>query len=114
MSLIGRSVAFAAATLLIVAATGVAGTNHREHAVVTPHSPEAEVRRIHAHFDSVLAELLMDVSPADAAAYLPQANAVQRLVSPAEMGELFKAIALTKGVMTPLVGFSRGDRRHSL
>ena len=33
MSLIGRSVAFAAATLLIVAATGVAGTNHREHAV---------------------------------------------------------------------------------
>lgn len=62
MSLIGRSVAFAAATLLIVAATGVAGTNHREHAVVTPHSPEAEVRRIHAHFDSVLAELpLRDV-----------------------------------------------------
>jgi len=39
---------------------------------------------------------------------------VQRLVSPAEMGELFKAIALTKGAVTPLAGFSRGDRRHSL
>jgi len=64
--------------------------------------------------NSGLTELLMDVSPADAAAYLPQANAVQRLVSPAEMGELFKAIALTKGAVTPLAGFSRGDRRHSL
>jgi SAM-dependent MidA family methyltransferase len=64
--------------------------------------------------NSGLAELLMEVSPADAAAYLPQANAVQRLVSAAEMGELFKAIALTKGAVAPLAGFSRGDRRHSL
>ncbi len=64
--------------------------------------------------NSGLAELLMDISPADAAAYLPQANAVQRLVSPAEMGELFKAIALTKGAVAPLAGFARGDRRHSL
>jgi SAM-dependent MidA family methyltransferase len=63
---------------------------------------------------SGLAELLMEASPADAAAYLPQANAVQRLVSAAEMGELFKAIALTKGAVAPLAGFSRGDRRHSL
>jgi SAM-dependent MidA family methyltransferase len=64
--------------------------------------------------NSGLAGLLMDLSPAGAAAYLPQANAVQRLVSPAEMGELFKVIALSKGVETPLAGFSRGDRRHSL
>ena len=63
---------------------------------------------------SGLVELLMEISPADAASYLPQANAVQRLVSPAEMGELFKAIALTKGAVAPLAGFSRGDRRHSL
>jgi SAM-dependent MidA family methyltransferase len=64
--------------------------------------------------NSGLAELLMDISPADAAAYLPQANAVQRLVSPAEMGELFKAMALTKGAVPPLAGFARGDRRHAL
>lgn len=64
--------------------------------------------------NSGLAELLMDSSPADAAAYLPQANAVQRLVSPAEMGELFKVIALTKGELPQLTGFARGDRRHSL
>ena len=61
-----------------------------------------------------LTDLLMQVSPADAAAYLPQANAVQRLVSPAEMGDLFKAIAFTRGNVAPLAGFSRGDRRHSL
>jgi len=61
-----------------------------------------------------LTELLMQISPADAAAYLPQANAVQRLVSPAEMGELFKVIALTKGKAAPLAGFARSDRRHSL
>lgn len=64
--------------------------------------------------DSGLAELLMQTSPADAAAYLPQANAVQRLVSPAEMGELFKVIGFTKGGLPAPAGFARGDRRHSL
>jgi SAM-dependent MidA family methyltransferase len=63
---------------------------------------------------SGLADLLMQTPVADATAYLPQANAVQRLVSPAEMGELFKVIALTKGKAAPLAGFARGDRRHSL
>lgn len=64
--------------------------------------------------NSGLTELLMRTSPADAAAYLPQANAVQRLVSPAEMGELFKAIAFSKGEIQPLAGFARGDRQHTL
>jgi SAM-dependent MidA family methyltransferase len=62
---------------------------------------------------SGLTELLMQTSPGDAAAYLPQANAVQRLVSPAEMGELFKVIGLVKGDIAPLAGFARGDRRHT-
>ena len=64
--------------------------------------------------NSGLTELLMQTSPDDAAAYLPQANAVQRLVSPAEMGELFKVIGFGKGEVAPLAGFARGDRRHSL
>ncbi len=64
--------------------------------------------------NSGLTELLMQTPPTDVAAYLPQANAVQRLVSPAEMGELFKVIGLTKGGIAPLAGFSRGDRRHAL
>jgi len=64
--------------------------------------------------NSGLTELLMQTPPTDAAAYLPQANAVQRLVSPAEMGELFKVIGLTKGGIAPLAGFARGDRQHTL
>jgi SAM-dependent MidA family methyltransferase len=64
--------------------------------------------------NSGLTELLMQTPPGDAAAYLPQANAVQRLVSPAEMGELFKAIGFGKGNISPLAGFVRGDRRHAL
>ena len=61
-----------------------------------------------------LADLLMQISPSDAAAYLPQANAVQRLVSPAEMGDLFKVIGFSQGNVAPLAGFSRGDRSHTL
>ncbi|HQT30279.1 MAG TPA: SAM-dependent methyltransferase [Thiobacillus sp.] len=61
-----------------------------------------------------LAELLMQTPPTDAAAFLPQSNAVQRLVSPAEMGDLFKVIALTKGKLPQLAGFARGDRQHTL
>ena len=64
--------------------------------------------------NSGLTELLMQTPPSEAAAYLPQANAVQRLVSPAEMGELFKVIGLSKGDVAPLAGFARGDRRHTL
>jgi len=64
--------------------------------------------------NSGLTELLMQTPPTEAAAYLPQANAVQRLVSPAEMGELFKVIGLSKGGIAPLAGFARGDRRHAL
>ncbi|MDP3585466.1 MAG: class I SAM-dependent methyltransferase [Thiobacillus sp.] len=64
--------------------------------------------------NSGLTELLMQTPPTEVAAYLPQANAVQRLVSPAEMGELFKVIGLAKGALAPLAGFARGDRRHTL
>lgn len=64
--------------------------------------------------NSGLTELLMQTPPTDAATYLPQANAVQRLVSPAEMGELFKVIGFSKGGIAPLPGFAGGDRRHSL
>lgn len=41
-------------------------------------------------------------------------GAVQTLISPQEMGELFKVIALGKGISTQLLGFDRGDRSHTL
>jgi SAM-dependent MidA family methyltransferase len=45
---------------------------------------------------------------------LRQSNAVQRLLSPAEMGELFKVIAFTRDVDQPLRGFASGDRSARL
>ncbi|QQX84651.1 class I SAM-dependent methyltransferase [Cupriavidus necator] len=63
-----------------------------------------------------ITELLMALDPSDARAFLPQANAVQKLLSEAEMGELFKVITLTRGLddSEPMDGFARGDRCHTL
>jgi SAM-dependent MidA family methyltransferase len=61
-----------------------------------------------------ITELLSAVSPHDAAAYLPLAAQAQKLLSPAEMGELFKAVAFGKRFDGPLLGFVRGDKRHTL
>jgi SAM-dependent MidA family methyltransferase len=48
------------------------------------------------------------------ASYLRQAAAVQKLLSPAEMGELFKVLAMAKGIDEDLVGFRYGDQSHRL
>jgi SAM-dependent MidA family methyltransferase len=49
-----------------------------------------------------------------AAHSLKGANEVQRLLSEAEMGELFKVLAVGRGVDESLVGFARGDRLSRL
>jgi len=69
-----------------------------------------------AHFliNCGLTDLLAEISPLDTTIYLPLANQAQRLLSPAEMGELFKAIALGREIEPPLLGFSRGDKRYAL
>ncbi len=59
-------------------------------------------------------DILSKVSPSDVALYAPLVAAAQKLLSPAEMGELFKVIALSKDVMQPLTGFMQGDKRHLL
>lgn len=59
-------------------------------------------------------QLLEEVSPEDQARYLPMVAAVQKLLSPAEMGELFKVLALSKGIGDGLLGFVSGDKRHQL
>ena len=61
-----------------------------------------------------ITELLARVGPDDTARYLPLTNQANRLLSPAEMGELFKAIAFGRGLDTPLVGFGNGGRSHTL
>ena len=61
-----------------------------------------------------ITELLAAEDPADAKRYLPAAAAAQKLLSPSEMGELFKVLAVGKGVNDPLMGFSRRDRSGAL
>ena len=58
-------------------------------------------------------ELLLRTDPSDAMAYLPQANALQRLLSPAEMGELFKVLIIGKNVELP-PALAASDRSHRL
>jgi SAM-dependent MidA family methyltransferase len=45
---------------------------------------------------------------------LPFAAQAQKLLSPAEMGELFKAVAFGKDFDGPLLGFASGDKRRTL
>jgi SAM-dependent MidA family methyltransferase len=61
-----------------------------------------------------ITELLQAVPAENAAAYLPLAAGVQKLLAPSEMGELFKVMALGRGLEGPLVGFTAGDLSRML
>lgn len=61
-----------------------------------------------------LLQLLERTSPEDMQVYTPMVSAAQKLLSPAEMGELFKVILLGKGINEPLIGALQGDKRHTL
>lgn len=60
-----------------------------------------------------LADRLARTSPEDHLQYLPKTNAVQKLTSPAEMGELFKVLVVGKGVELP-DRFDRADQSFRL
>ena len=55
-----------------------------------------------------IADLLARVDPNAVTEYLPLANQAQRLLSPAEMGEFFKVLAIGKGLDLALCGFAEG------
>jgi len=61
-----------------------------------------------------IVDLMSRVSPEDAGNFLPIANQANRLLSPAEMGELFKVISVGRNFSDPLLGFHDGDRLGSL
>ena len=63
--------------------------------------------------DAGIGDLLLRTPPTDLVRYLPQANALQRLISPAEMGELFKVLVVGKNATLP-AQFARNDRSHRL
>ena len=60
-----------------------------------------------------IGDLLLRTDPEHVKTYLPQASAVQKLVSPAEMGELFKVLAVGHRVALPEALLS-ADRSHRL
>lgn len=59
-------------------------------------------------------DVLGELDPSDVRRFLPAANAVQKLLSEAEMGELFKVIAFSRGISGTLDAFATGDRTHTL
>lgn len=59
-------------------------------------------------------DALRDVGEPTSAAYLREAAAVRKLTSPAEMGELFKVLALAKTENVAWSGFALADRTHRL
>jgi len=69
-----------------------------------------------AHFllNCGITEILSRTPVEDVQHYLPLTGQLQKLVSPAEMGELFKVIAFGKSFDPPLVGFVSGDKSRML
>jgi SAM-dependent MidA family methyltransferase len=65
-------------------------------------------------FNCGVLDCLARRGPQDSADYLRAAQAVHKLTMPQEMGELFKVMALGRGVDVALSGFACGDRVHTL
>ena len=63
--------------------------------------------------DAGIGDLLLRTPPEDQLRYLKQANTLQKLISPAEMGELFKVLVVGKNADLP-GKFARNDRSHRL
>ncbi len=61
-----------------------------------------------------ITEILAQTPAEDTRNFLPQSSQLQKLISPTEMGELFKVIAFGKYFPEPLIGFSAGDMSRLL
>ena len=61
-----------------------------------------------------ITDVLGRADPSDVRSYAPLASASNKLLSPAEMGELFKVLCLGRGIPAGLMGFARRERSHTL
>lgn len=61
-----------------------------------------------------LIDLLTQTSATEGTTQARLLSGVQKLVSEAEMGELFKVLAIGRRIDAPLIGFTQGDRRDRL
>ncbi len=89
--------------------TTVAEAGHEAGLNVSGYTTQAQFL-----FNCGVLDCLARRGPQESADYIRAARAVQRLTAPQEMGELFKVLALTRGIDVPLLGFMRGDRVHAL
>jgi SAM-dependent MidA family methyltransferase len=107
---------------------------HRGHRADTDPLADVGAKDITAHVDFSAIALAAQDTGADVLGYTSQArfllnlglldtlqdaslaqrSAAHRLIAEHEMGELFKAIAVGKGIRVPLRGFGHGDRTHRL
>jgi len=95
-------------------------TSHVDFSAIAEAAGKAGLDRLgytsQAHFliNCGITSLLAQIPADNAKEYLPLANQVQKLLSPAEMGDLFKVAAFGRNVSTPLTGFTSGDKSHLL
>lgn len=61
-----------------------------------------------------ITDVLGEIPPDNPSAYLPRVAEAQKLMSPSEMGELFKVLAVGRNFPESLIGFARGDKRAVL
>ncbi len=61
-----------------------------------------------------ISDMVAEIDPEDTRRYLEVTQQVKKLTLPSEMGELFKVLALGRGIDIPLAGFLMQDRRHAL
>ncbi len=61
-----------------------------------------------------ITNILAQTPTEDTGRFFSQSSQLQKLISPAEMGELFKVIAFGKNFSDPLIGFSAGDMSRLL
>ena len=79
-----------------------------------PPRPQQPSRTAAACLGLGAAYFQLEQLPAASPAYFRAAGAVGKLTMPHEMGELFKVMALGRGVDQHLLGFTRGDQSHRL
>lgn len=95
-------------------------TSHVDFSTLAEAAKETNLQQLgyttQAHFllNCGITEILARTPAEDVQNYLPLANQLQKLVSPAEMGELFKVIAFGKNTTKPLIGFASGDKSRML
>jgi SAM-dependent MidA family methyltransferase len=58
--------------------------------------------------------LMEKISPEDKMNYVKMSSGIQTLVSPSEMGDLVKVMAITKNIDLDFAEFSRNDRTFNL